>query len=124
MRVSASGPNCSWFGASDFHVPRPRLQSMRATALPSGWNVIVYFERSSGSSVVPSLPENFTSCHEVPASEAVGAAGVVGSADFSTGGDAATGGGALGWQPAIAAPASTRAVIQDSRAIIGQSSLR
>ena len=34
-RVSAIGPNSSWPGPEDFHVPLPRLQSMRAAISPS-----------------------------------------------------------------------------------------
>lgn len=55
-RVSASGPNSIWFGPLDFQVPRPRLQSIRAVSRPPAPNSIVYSVRSSGVSVVPSLP--------------------------------------------------------------------
>ena len=34
-RVKTSGPNSSRLGPDDFHVPRPRLQSMRAATEPS-----------------------------------------------------------------------------------------
>jgi hypothetical protein len=41
---------------------------MRAISRPRAANSIVYFARSSGVSVVSSLPWNLTSCHDVPAS--------------------------------------------------------
>src|SRR5438874_969232 len=65
-RVSASGPNWSLFGAEDFHVPIPRLQSTRALTRPFLSKVTVYFVLSSGVSVFPSPPSNFTSCQDVP----------------------------------------------------------
>src|SRR5688500_17559569 len=65
-RVIAIGPSSSWFLPADFQLPRPRLQSMRASTLPSALNRIVYFDLSSGASTAPSPPRYFTSCQAVP----------------------------------------------------------
>src|SRR5262245_44933368 len=69
-RVSASGPRASCPGPADFHVPRPRLQSILAATVPSAPNVSVYFDPSSGFTAAPSPPWKRTSCQDVPASDA------------------------------------------------------
>jgi hypothetical protein len=46
-RVRASGPNSRLLPPELFHVPWPRLQSIRALTLPSFPNRIVYFGRSA-----------------------------------------------------------------------------
>jgi hypothetical protein len=55
-------------GPADVQLPWPRLQSIRMATLPSAPKAIVYFDPSSGVSVVPLAPQNATSCHDVPAS--------------------------------------------------------
>src|SRR5213594_3022203 len=76
-RVSASGPNWSWFGPGEVHVPRPRLQSNRTFRVPSAVKGMVYLTLSSGISTAPSPPWNFTSCHEVPPRPSSGACGAI-----------------------------------------------
>src|SRR5262245_50421486 len=67
-RVSAMGPNWRSLAPDDFHVPLPRLQSIRTLTRPSVPKATVYFVLSSGVSVLSSLPWNFTSCQDVPGS--------------------------------------------------------
>jgi len=66
--------------ADDFQVPVPRLQSRRAVSVPSAAKAIVYFVRSSGRNVLPSLFSNLTSCHEVPPRTAAALCGFAGAA--------------------------------------------
>src|SRR5688572_30048416 len=63
-RVSASWLNSIWPGAGDFHLPLPRLQSMRMVTPPSASNSIVYLALTSGTMTAPLPSWILTSCHD------------------------------------------------------------
>src|SRR5262249_34499586 len=66
-RVRASGPKSSRFGPRDFHVPCPRLPSVRTVTVPSFPEATVYFALSTGDRVGPPRPTKCASRQVVPA---------------------------------------------------------